>query len=211
MLDARPTSVVASTRDEYGKWRENVGSIRNAELLSTNHTVSSDEEGTERGNGKPTTNGNSQQQVPPSHSLRTDLKHGVDYFLLGPSAWLLVKEKFGYDKEIGWPCVYHSTNESTLSVAIGAIGGASTNQAAHQNFIPIPPAGYFPYQQLLSDLEGDSEEAFVPQPAHPHAPENFIERILDPRQDGPDTTQTTVSDDEGGENDLVRSGRASLF
>jgi hypothetical protein len=215
MLDARPTTVVSSTRDDYGKWRENVGVIQSRELLSTNHTVSSDEEGTENGNRKPSS-GTTQQLAPQSVSLRTDLnhgvalradlKHGIDYFLLGPSAWLLVKEKFGFDKEIGRPCVSTTTNDNTLSVAVytqqPANGGAPNNQAAQHSLIPIPPAGYFHYQQLLSDLEGDSEETFLPQPAHRQAPELF-----EPQQHAQDTTQTTVSDDEGGENDLVRSYR----
>jgi hypothetical protein len=224
MLDARSTMNVSASgrasRDDYGKWRENVGIIKASELLSThhNHTVSSDEEGTENGNRKPV-NGTSQQQqqqqAPPSVSLRPDLKHGVDYCLLGPSVWFLVKEKFGYDKEIGRPCVFHTTNDSTLAVAIDnqnqqqqqqqpTNGGNPGNQvASHKhNLIPIPLAGYFPYKQLLSDLEGDSEETFLPQPARQHqqAPDPF-----EPQQHAPDTTQTTVSDDEGGENDLVRS------
>jgi hypothetical protein len=215
MLDARPTTVVSTAVDDYGKWRENVGIIQTSELLSTNHTVSSDEEGTENGNRKPANGTNlSQQQAPQSVSLRTDLKHGlalraglkhgVDYFLLGPSTWLLVKEKFGFDKEIGRPCVFHSTNYSTLSVAVDkqqpTNGGTPNNQATQHSLIPIPPAGYFPYKQLLSDLEGESEETFLPQPARQQALAHF-----EPHQRAPDTTQTTVSDDEGGENDLVRS------
>ncbi|CAB9501278.1 terminal hydrolase 4 [Seminavis robusta] len=202
MLDAVAADNGSSGVDDDGKWRESVGPVQTIELLSCDHTVSSDEEGGGTVNGncnKPTNGGSTQQQSSNSVSLKRDLKHGVDFFLLGPNAWLLVKAKFGSDKEIVKPCVFHQTEESMIAVAIDSSsqnGGSSSTGAGHQNLVPVPPGGYFPYKKLLEELEGDSDETFLPQPSRAQGPQQ------QPQHHAAETTQTTVSDDEGGDNDL---------
>lgn len=184
------------------KWRERVGMIQNGELLSWDRAVSSsDEEGGENGNSKPPKL-RKQQKPPDACPLRSDLAHGEDYFLLGPSAWLLVKEKFGSDEvELGRPCVFHNTEESLLAVAMDQPQNGSSNTAAsssqNKQLIPIPPAGYFPYGRLIKDLEGDSE-SFLPQGRGPHAPQQ------QPLQQASERKQTdVVSDEDADPNDLV--------
>lgn len=183
------------------KWRERVGMIQNGELLSWDRAVSSsDEEGGENGNSKPPKL-RKQQKPPDACPLRSDLAHGEDYFLLGPSAWLLVKEKFGSDEvELGRPCVFHNTEESLLAVAMDQPQNGSSNTAAsssqNKQLIPIPPAGYFPYGRLIKDLEGDSE-SFLPQGRGPHAPQQ------QPLQQASERKQTdVVSDEDADPNDL---------
>ena len=93
-----PTNGLGGTSDEGDKWRERVGAIENATLLAweRDHAAvsSSDEEGGENGNSNKPPTLKKQQKPPDSCPLRTDLSHGEDYFLLGPSVWLTVSRKF---------------------------------------------------------------------------------------------------------------------
>lgn len=193
MLSATPASKPPPNGiggvDDDDKWRERLGIIQNASLLAWDHAVSSsDEEGGENGSSK-SPSAKKQQQPPDGTPLRRDLSHGEDYFLLGPSLWFLVKEKFGTDDVVlGRPCVFHNAEESTLAVAIDqpAESGSSKKQ-----LIPIPPAGYFPYNKLIDDLEGDSQESFLPQ----GGPQQ------QPLQEGRKRTDV-VSDEDGDPNDV---------
>lgn len=139
-----------------------------------------------------------------SSSLRRDLKHGEDYFLLGPNAWLLVKEKFGSDgNEIGRPCVFHSAEDSTLAVALldsnnGSSDKSSQGHAAdqpqqqqpqQQSLVSIPPTGRFPYEKLIADLQGDNSQDTL---LHPPVAQQ------QPQQPSTDV----ISDEEGDPNDL---------
>lgn len=195
-----PSNGNGASGDE--KWRERVGIIQNGELLSWDRAVSSsDEEGGENGNSKPTKL-RKHQKPPDSCPLRSDLRHGEDYFLVGPSIWFLVKEKFGTDDvELGRPCVFHNAEESTLAVAVDPQpqNGSNTTKSSSQNkqLIPIPPAGHFPYDKLIKDLEGDSQESFLPQGRRPHAPQQ------QPLQQVSEQGQTdVVSDEDADTNDL---------
>lgn len=149
--------------DDGNKWREEVGIIQNAALLQWDHAVSSssDEESTAKESKKAKTPKLQQQQPSDSCPLRTELKHGGDFFLLGPNAWMLVREKFGTDGiELGRPCVHHVSEESTLAVEID---DRKSNNGAAKNFVPIPPGGYFPYESMIAEQERDSEESFLPR------------------------------------------------
>lgn len=194
MLSAHPG---ANPPDDEGMndddWREKVGKIQNSDLLSWDRAVSSsDEEGGENGKSKPP-KVMKQQKPPDSCPLRSDLRHGEDYFLLGPRVWLLLKEKFGSDDvELGHPVVFHEAGDSTLAVAIDhqRQNGSSTGNPSKQ-YIPIPAAGHFPYHDLIKDLEGDSEESFLP-PGRPPQQQ--------PLQQDAQKQSDVVSDD--GDNDL---------
>lgn len=187
------------------KWRERVGIIQVGELLSWDRAVSSsDEEGGDNGQSKPPKL-RKHQKPPDSCPLRNDMTHGEDFFLIGPSVWLLLKQKFGTDDvELGRPVVFHSAEQSTLAVALDPepANGSSTTKSSSQNkqLIPIPPGGHFPYKQLIKDLEGDSQESFLPQGRRQHIPHQQPLRQVDQRQ------TDVVSDEDADANDLVSLG-----
>jgi hypothetical protein len=98
-------------------------------------------------------------------TLRRELIHEQDFFLLGSNAWFLIKEKFGCDQEIEKECVFDPTsNESPLAVVLHK-SESSTSVAADSNGlaqpqeqlehpainIPIPPTGRFRYEQYFLD------------------------------------------------------------
>jgi hypothetical protein len=79
--------------------------------------------------------------------LRTGLAHAKDFFLLGPSAWQMLKHKFGYDQEIRLKCAFvEQPNGTTLAVILYPADVAAGSAALHQ---PIPPTGRFGYESLL--------------------------------------------------------------
>jgi hypothetical protein len=103
------------------------------------------------------------EKRPRKATLRRELKHEEDFFLLGSNAWFLIKEKFGNDQEIEKECVFDPTsNESPLAVVLHK-SEASTLVAADSSSlaqpqeqlelpavnIPIPPTGRFRYEQYL--------------------------------------------------------------
>ena len=219
MLNARQTMITSTTNDnkasvnshdassdldDGNKWRERIGKIQNAELLVWDHAVSSsdDEEGagnSERSRSCQAGTSPSQQHQRPSADscpIRRELKHGDDFFLLGANAWMLLQQKFGSDGiEIGRPCVFHNTEDSTLAVVLDGHANESSNGSAvgARQLVPVPPTGRFPYEKLVADLEGDSEETFdrQQQPQQQH------------QQQGDVTSSDVVSDEEGEPNDLV--------
>lgn len=68
-----------------------------------------------------------------------------DYVLVGPSVWLLLKQKFGVDKEVALSCVPKRQNGATTIV----VGDQS---------IPILHTGRFPYEALLLQQQQDETE-----------------------------------------------------
>jgi hypothetical protein len=97
-------------------------------------------------------------------TLRRELKHEHDFFLLGSNAWFLIKEKFGCDQEIEKECVFDpSSNESPLAVVLHKRESATLVAADSDSLaqpqeqllehpvvnIPIPPTGRFRYEQYL--------------------------------------------------------------
>lgn len=195
MLSARPSSMDTNVdkADDGNKWREKVGIIENAGLLELDHAVSSSSD--DEADKKP----KSQLQPPPSDScqLRNGLKHGEDFFLLGPSAWMLVNQKFGSDGVVlARPCVHHSAAESSIAVAI------DKKKVASHFLVPIPPSGHFPYATMIAEHEGDSEESFLPQGRQKNRGQQFQPARL---------KSDVVSDEEGETNDLVRLIEGSFF
>lgn len=193
--------------DEGNKWREKVGKIQNTELLAWDHAVSSsdDEEGAGAGDGESSNNvvnksplsksksAKMRHSSPDSCPIRRDLKHGDDFFLLGPNAWMLLHQKFGSDGvEIGRPCVFHSTEESTLAVSLDLHpnGGSNGPTAGQSQLVPVPPSGRFPYEKLVEDLKGDSQDSSASQ----QQPQQQLADIK---------SSDVVSDEEGEPNDLV--------
>jgi hypothetical protein len=86
-------------------------------------------------------------------ALRRDLTHEKDFFLLGANAWLLVKEKFGYDHEIEKRCTLDQNLLAVVlhekeSVVTTAPSGSSPLVPQHLPavYISIPLTGRFRYE-----------------------------------------------------------------
>jgi hypothetical protein len=106
--------------------------------------------------------------------MKPDLLHTQDYFFLGPSAWMLVKEKFGYDGyEISRCCkkvVQQRTGgQGRIAVALlpgeentlSTCGNSSNNESEQHNInllssTIVPLSGRFPYEKVLSIKNGHS-------------------------------------------------------
>jgi hypothetical protein len=182
--------LTAQTVHNSDNWRQDIGRIECEDLLVWENAVTSngDAEDGANGNGKTAGIAKAQQtrkemmiselnkkaavskssEKRPQHqqkpTLRRELKHEQDFFLLGSNAWFLIKEKFGCDQEIERECVFDPTsNESPLAVVLHK-SESSTLVAANSNAlaqpqeqllehpvvnIPIPPTGRFRYEQYL--------------------------------------------------------------
>ena len=144
-------------------WREQIGRVQNQELISVEHAISSSDE--EDSSNVPTGQrqkkrferlhrkmARSQQKS----VMRSGMVHMEDYFLLGPSAWMLVKEKFGFDGiELARPCVLWGPHR--LHLAIRLEEGESERKA-----ILIPDTGRFQYERVLSNGATNSSD-IVPE------------------------------------------------
>jgi hypothetical protein len=185
--------LTAQTVHNSDNWRQDIGRIECKDLLAWENAVASDDdEDGANGNGKTAAFAKIQQKKQqtrkeimmselnkqaavskPSEkrsqhqhkaTLRRELKHEQDFFLLGCNAWFLIKEKFGCEQEIEKECVFDPTsNESPLAVVLHK-SESSTLVAADSNAlaqpqeqllehpvvnIPIPPTGRFRYEQYL--------------------------------------------------------------
>jgi hypothetical protein len=99
--------------------------------------------------------GHSHGRRPPV--LRTGVTHGKDFFLLGPSAWYMIKHKFGYDQEIRLNCAFVEQPNlgTTLAVILHPADVAQGLVAVNQ---PIPPTGRFGYESLLKKTTTNRKE-----------------------------------------------------
>jgi hypothetical protein len=102
------------------------------------------------------------QQRTASH-LKGSCVFGKDFFLLGANAWLLCKEKFGYDHEIACPTVNNIRNNdpSPLLIRVPLEG----NSEIH---IPFPSTGRFAVGDALKALhkeQSPSKNVVVPEHA----------------------------------------------
>lgn len=144
--------LTAQTHDNIKDgWREEIGTIHVGELTNVEREVSSsDDESAERQKKRfeqlHLRMAKSRQQA----VMKTGLEHTKDYFFLGPSAWLLVKEKFGFDGyELARYCV--SNGASVLSVQLQA----EESEGNTATLIEIPPSGRFAYEKILLDDNND--------------------------------------------------------
>ncbi|KAL3901288.1 MAG: hypothetical protein SGARI_006093, partial [Bacillariaceae sp.] len=178
-------------------WREHLGRIQNAELVEVSaaeRQVSDDENDDNDMDRKPaaiptTSNGHatnvtnftqakerfSQLHRKQQQKLALKMKPGLvfmsDYFLLGPSVWGILKEKFGHDGyEICRSSCKATTPPSNAAVEEGILAVAllpgegqhatttistddnpsdSTAAASELEIIDIPPEGRFKYESVL--------------------------------------------------------------
>jgi hypothetical protein len=201
MLKAWPV-LTAQAVQNSDDWRQNIGKIDCQDLLVWENAVgSSSDDDNEVGANGTNGNGNGKAQqkeqqtrkemmmselnkkaavsseMRPQHqkkaTLRRELKHEQDFFLLGSNAWFLIKEKFGCDLEIEKECVVDlSANESPLAVVLHkresttlVAATASDSLASKPQeqllqlpvvYIPIPPTGRFRYEQYLNTTSTSS-------------------------------------------------------
>lgn len=126
MQKAWPLLTLASSSTDT--WRSDVGRIENQRLL-VDHEVSDDE-------NRP------QQRAKPR--MRRDAVHERDFLLLGANAWLLLREKFGFDVELPCRCVPMPGYNSVAAIELPVEGPPLT--------IPIPASGRFAYEHVLSNM-----------------------------------------------------------
>lgn len=155
-------------RDE--NWRQDVGLVRNTELIEAERAVSDGESDGEADNRK---HGISQSEqiklkIDRLHrrmarkqqttKMKAGLVHTTDYFFLGPSAWMLVKSKFGFDGyEISRSCVALG-KRGTIAIALlpdESVTGTSTRGNGQDGatvgpIIEIPGTGRFAYEKVVS-------------------------------------------------------------
>ena len=90
--------------------------------------------------------------------MKRGLVHERDYFVLGPSAWTLVKSKFGDDGyEIARPCVSAKDNKLAIQLLREESEGGKPTQ------IEIPPSGRFAYERVVDGKNSISKTALVPE------------------------------------------------
>lgn len=166
-IKARPLLTTRSPNGIQEEWRDHIGRIQNAELLdqnAQNAVSSSDEDDTNSPDRQKERfekmhlqmARNRQQSV-----MRSGLTHTKDYFFLGPSAWMLVKEKFGFDgHELGRYCVFTGTGNNVLAIQLQE----SEVEENQSRLIPIPASGRFAYENIVpSESINASTSDIVPE------------------------------------------------
>ncbi|GKY92843.1 hypothetical protein MPSEU_000253900 [Mayamaea pseudoterrestris] len=138
---------------------------------------------------------NKQEQQSASLRLKSNSVHGRDFVLLGPSAWLLCRKKFGFDYEVACPTlVSRSDPRQQLVVSVPLAGDEVIK-------IPFPTTGRFPVEALVKtngDQGVDEMETSVVHPGN----------VSD--DEGDDLVPLIVSDDMANPQD-VDSGTVFLL
>jgi hypothetical protein len=149
-------------------WRELIGRIQNSELMNVEREVSSSDDDDE-GDSNLSIAERSKKRFSLLHSrmarnrqqpiMRRGLAHQRDYFFLGPSAWMLVKEKFGFDGyELSRSCVFTGTSQNTVAIQLEA----AESEDDKPMLIDIPPSGRFAYEKVVLKQE-PKKSAIVPE------------------------------------------------
>jgi hypothetical protein len=107
-----------------------------------------------------------------THTFKAGLVHTEHYFFLGPSAWMLVKSKFGFDGyELSRPCVAKSIR-GTIAISLHPINGHDTTssggvgptiQTLDGSSIPtiqIPSTGRFPYEKVVAKYKDNTNSNY---------------------------------------------------
>ncbi|VEU37710.1 unnamed protein product [Pseudo-nitzschia multistriata] len=174
ILTAKPPDYID---DDFGdNLREYIGKIQNSELVVEADQIGvDDEKKLQEERVVPSsglTNEAMHHRKVPQHvepiKMLPGLVHTKDYFFLGPSAWMLVKEKFGYDGyEICRSCKSVATGVGQGTIAVALLPGEETipstfvaddndeNVKSMQSAI-LPVSGRFQYEKIISaKIESD--------------------------------------------------------
>jgi hypothetical protein len=149
VFKAWPLLTARSHDDVEEGWRENVGRIQNAELMNVDHEVTSSDEDApaedqqkkrlEKLHLRMAKNGS-------QGTMKNGLEHMKDYFFVGPSAWMLVKEKFGFDGyELARPCVATGSSQNPLAIQLKP----DESDGHTAKLIDIPPSGRFANEKVM--------------------------------------------------------------
>jgi hypothetical protein len=168
-LKAWPLLTARSPDSVQEGWREHIGRIQNSELMNVEREVSSSDDDDDDGDSNLSAAERSKKRFSLLHSrmarnmqqsiMRRGLAHKRDYFFLGPSSWMLVKEKFGFDGyELSRSCVFTGTSQNTVAVQLEA----AESEDDKPMVIDIPPSGRFAYEKVVPQQE-PIKSAIVPE------------------------------------------------
>eukprot|EP00934_Nitzschia_sp_Nitz4_P003886 Nitzschia sp. Nitz4//scaffold1_size375055//313508//317176//NITZ4_000326-RA/size375055-processed-gene-0.464-mRNA-1//-1//CDS//3329541195//3876//frame0 len=152
---AYPILTARSSADIPTNWRDTIGPIANAELLSHTDAEIQPVPASNAGGGVAEVQRKRFDQLHNRggnnrslESMRVDLTHKEDYFFVGPSAWMLVKEKFDFDGyELKRPCIPVDTKTSHgMAIRLHA----EESEGGTPRLIQIPPSGRFPYEMVIT-------------------------------------------------------------
>lgn len=177
-LKAYPILTARSADGISDNWKEHIGRISNSELMNVvEREVSSDDDegGGENAAVAAKAGGSTVSDVQKKRfemmhrrivqsrqqsTMKPGLVHKKDYFFLGPSAWMLVKEKFDFDGyELPRPCVPSGSSQSTLAIQLYT----EESEGSVATLIEIPASGRFPYEKVAAKAESSSASAIVPE------------------------------------------------
>jgi hypothetical protein len=165
-LKAWPLLTARSPDGVQEGWRESVGRIQNAELMNVEREVSSSDD---EGDGSLNAAERQKKRFEQLHlrmatkrqqsNMKQGMVHKNDYFFLGPSSWMLVKEKFDFDgHELGRSCVSTGSSQNTLAIKLQP----EESEDNKPLLIDIPASGRFAYEKVLPKEES-SKSAVVPE------------------------------------------------
>lgn len=168
-VKAFPILMARSPDGILDNWKENIGRISNVELINvTGREVSSDDDEIV----KPGAVSDVQKkrfellhrkivQNRQQSTMKHGLVHKKDFFFLGPSAWMLVKEKFDFDGyELSRPVVPTPNTRNTIAIQLRD----EESEGYVSSLISIPLSGRFAYEKVISRLDSsnNSLSAIVP-------------------------------------------------
>ena len=166
-VKAFPILTARSPNGISDNWREQIGRIANVELINvTGREVSSDDDEVGKAGGVSDVQKKRFElmhrkivQNRQQSTMKNGLVHKKDYFFLGPSAWMLVKEKFDFDGyELSRPVISAPNTRNTIAIQLReeeSEGFAST--------IRIPASGRFAYEKTMTKLDSNTSlSAIVP-------------------------------------------------
>ena len=168
-VKAFPILMARSPDGILDNWKEQIGRISNVELINvTGREVSSDDDEMCKTGGVTDVQKKRFElmhrrivQNRQQSTMKHGLVHKKDYFFLGPSAWMLIKEKFDFDGyELSRPVVPAPNTRNTIAIQLRD----EESESYVSSLIRIPASGRFAYEKVISTLDSSSNSlsAIVP-------------------------------------------------
>jgi hypothetical protein len=174
ILTAKPNELVDDDMNKIENLRDHIGKIENSELVVVGSSSDNNHEGNSNSNSSLHDINRSKSSIseyyrrvsenPETTKMKPGLLHTLDYFFLGPSAWMLVKEKFGYDGYEISRCSKKVVQQRIAGqgrIAVALLPGEERNDGEQNNTnllssTVVPLSGRFPYEKVLSIKNGVS-------------------------------------------------------